>query len=98
MKSTKIIKLVISISIFFLIMSYALCNKNIIFAMDEDFVSEKIYAEVNTDDAFDETCVLVILDKSVSGINKTHNNTIDLLETGKEKVIEMIELFQKFQA
>ena len=128
MKSTKIIKLVISISIFFLIMSYALCNKNIIFAMDEDFVSEKIYAEVNTDDAFDETCVLVILDKSVSGINKTHNNTIfrnieyknitdltyvndvdalndidsfeqilkiDLLETGKEKVIEMIELLSE---
>ena len=43
---------------------------------DDYLIIDKIYADVDINDDFDETSVIVILDSTVSEINKDHSSTI----------------------
>lgn len=74
--SIKMIMLIMLISIFTL----CLFRKNLLisaYSNSETLVSiDKIYANINTDDNFDDSSVIVIIDRINSGINKSHENTI----------------------
>ena len=39
----------------------------------ENEYEEKTYSNLTVEDDFDDSCVLVVMDKSVGGINKVHN-------------------------
>ena len=39
----------------------------------ENDYEEKTYSNVTIEDDFDDSCVLVVMDKSVGGINKVHS-------------------------
>ena len=121
--SIKMILLIMFISI----MTLCLFRNNLrisAYSNSETLLStEKIYANINIEDNFDDSSVIVIIDRINSGINKSHENTIfkdiefseiidltyvnnvatitdinnfeqilkiKLIESGKQKVIDMI--------
>ena len=72
----KSFKIALGLFIFFFICSFLCVNINVNASESYSDMSEKIYANVDISDDFDDSSVVVILDKSISGINKVHNETL----------------------
>ena len=66
-------KKIITVLMIFLIIC-GITNGNLAVLGNTEEISEG-YSEISIEDDFDENSVLVILDKSISGINKIHDNT-----------------------
>lgn len=66
-------KITLGLFIFVFICSFLCVNIKINASESYSDMSEKIYANVDISDDFDDSSVVVILDKSISGINKVHN-------------------------
>lgn len=69
-------KITLGLFIFVFICSFLCVNIKINASESYSDMSEKIYANVDISDDFDDSSVVVILDKSISGINKVHNETL----------------------
>lgn len=67
--------LIILLLVVIIILLIGLLNGNFVYAEENTNIgySEKIYSDISISDHFDATSVIVILDKSVSGINKQHS-------------------------
>ncbi len=64
------------------ILSYILLNDSFALAeskeLEDTVVEEKIYDKSNVEDEFDDSCVLVVIDKKNSAINKNHDDRFKL--------------------
>lgn len=58
-----------------MLISLVINDKNSVLAAENNYVSiEKVYSEVDLNDYFDGTSVIVVLNRKISGINKVHDN------------------------
>ena len=69
--------MVITLILIFIICLFGNNLKASAVSNSENLVSvEKVYADTNIEENFDNSSVIVIIDRINSGINKSHENTI----------------------
>ena len=72
-KISKLILGFIIIILFTLFFSFSNKNFTVIVNANSDIRNEKIYSEVNINENFDDSTVIVVLDKNISEVNKIHD-------------------------
>lgn len=72
-KISKFISGFIIIILFTLFFSFSNKNFSVIVNANSDIRNEKIYSEVNINENFDDSTVIVVLDKNISEVNKIHD-------------------------
>ena len=72
-KISKFISGFIIIILFTLFFSFSNKNFSVIVNANSDIKNEKIYSEVNINENFDNSTVIVVLDKNISEVNKIHD-------------------------
>ena len=67
--------LIWALVVLLLVLWTAVFSKNYLSLAEEteNEYEEKTYSNLTVEDDFDDSCVLVVMDKSVGGINKVHN-------------------------
>ena len=81
LKKTKISVIIIALLTIAICISIS-CNSIIVAQADtinSDDFEEKVYSDINIEDDFDDSSVMVVLDKKISGINKNHSSLFSKL-------------------
>lgn len=81
-----------------MLISLVINDKNSVLAAENNYVSiEKVYSEVDLNDDFDGTSVIVVLNRKISGINKVHDNLfkdVEYTAIYTSKLYEYIEIIK----